>query len=54
LRCNITLKKGPFAVKLSIKIKINRYTPYYVNQSGGGGEVGPINRTSFRVQRVTA
>jgi len=27
-----------------------RYTRYYVNQSGGG-EIGPVYRASFRVQR---
>jgi len=27
------------------------YTRYYVNQSGGGGEVGPVYMASFRVQR---
>jgi len=30
---------------------MDRYTLYYVNQSGGGGEVGPVYRASFRVQR---
>jgi protease II len=30
---------------------MNRYTRYYVNQSGGGGELGPVYRASFRVQR---
>ena len=30
---------------------MDRYTLYYVNQSGGGGE-GPVYRASFRVQRV--
>jgi len=30
---------------------MDRYTRYYVNQSGGGGEVGPVYRVSFRVQR---
>jgi hypothetical protein len=30
---------------------MDRYTRYYVNQSGGGGEVGPVYRASFRVQR---
>jgi hypothetical protein len=28
-----------------------RYTRYLVNQSGAGGEVGPVYRASFRVQR---
>jgi len=30
---------------------MDRYTRYYVNQSGGGGEIGPIYRASFRLQR---
>jgi len=30
---------------------MDRYTRYYVNQSGGVGEVGPVYRASFRVQR---
>ena len=30
---------------------MDRYTLYYINQSGGGGEVGPVYRASFRVQR---
>jgi len=30
---------------------MDRYTLYYVNQSGGGGEIGPVYRASFRVQR---
>jgi hypothetical protein len=30
---------------------MNRYTWYYVNQSAGGGEIGPVYRASFRVQR---
>jgi len=30
---------------------MDRYTLYYVNQSDGGGEVGPVYRASFRVQR---
>jgi hypothetical protein len=30
---------------------MDRYIRYYVNQSGGGGEVGPVYRASFRVQR---
>jgi hypothetical protein len=30
---------------------MDRYTRYYVNQSGGGGEVGPIYRAGFTVQR---
>jgi len=30
---------------------MDRYTLDYVNQSGGGGEVGPVYRASFRVQR---
>ena len=51
MRCNITLKKVLSAVKLSIRITTYRYTRYYVNKSGGGGEVGPVYRASFRVQR---
>jgi len=30
---------------------MDRYTLYYINQSGGSGEVGPVYRASFRVQR---
>jgi len=30
---------------------MDRYTRYYVNQSGGGSEVGPVYRASFSVQR---
>jgi hypothetical protein len=30
---------------------MDRYTRYYVNQSGDGGEVGPVYRASFRVQK---
>ena len=31
---------------------MDRYTRYYVNQSGGGGgEIGPVYRASFRMQR---
>jgi hypothetical protein len=30
---------------------MGRYTRYYINQSGGGGEVGPVYWTSLRVQR---
>jgi len=29
---------------------MDRYTRYYVNQIGGGGEIGPVYRDSFRVQ----
>jgi len=29
---------------------MDRYARYYVNQSGGGGEVGPVYRARFRVQ----
>jgi hypothetical protein len=29
---------------------MNRYTRYYINQSGGG-EIGPVYKASFRVQR---
>jgi hypothetical protein len=29
---------------------MERYTRFYVNQSGGG-EIGPVYRASFRVQR---
>jgi hypothetical protein len=29
---------------------MDRYTRYYVNQSGGG-EIGPVYRASIRVQR---
>lgn len=30
---------------------MDRYTRYYVNQSGSGNEIGPVYRASFRVQR---
>jgi len=30
---------------------MDRYTRYYVNQSGGGGEIAPVYRASFRLQR---
>jgi len=30
---------------------MDRYTQYYVSQIGGGGEVGPVYRESFKVQR---
>ena len=30
---------------------MDRYTRYYVNQSGGGSEIGLVYRASFRVQR---
>jgi hypothetical protein len=29
---------------------MDRYTRYYVNQSGGGGEVGLVYRDSFRFE----
>jgi len=32
-------------------VKMDRYTRYYVNQSGGGGDIGPVYRASFRMQR---
>ena len=32
-------------------VTLDRYTRYYVNQSGGGGEIGPVYRDSFRMQR---
>jgi len=31
-------------------VTMDRYTHYYVNQSGGG-EIGPVYRASFRMQR---
>jgi len=31
-------------------VTMDRYTRYYVNQSGGG-EIGPVYRASFRMQR---
>jgi len=31
-------------------VTMNRYTWYYVNQSGGG-EIGSVCRASFRMQR---
>jgi len=30
-------------------VTMDRYTRYYVNQSGGG-EIGPVYRVSFRIQ----
>ena len=33
-----------------MSVTIDRYTRYYVNQSGGG-EIGPVYRASFRLQR---
>lgn len=30
---------------------MDQYTRYYINQSGGGGDIGPVYRASFRVQR---
>ena len=43
-------KKSPRAINLSLSVTMDRYTRYYVNQSGGG-EIGPVYRASFRVQR---
>jgi len=48
---NITLLKQVLgAINLSLSVKMDRCTRYYVNQSGGG-EIGPVYRASFRVQR---
>ena len=30
---------------------MDRYTSYYINQSGSGGEIGSVYRASFMVQR---
>ena len=30
---------------------MDRYIRYYVNQSGGGGEIGPVYRATLRMQR---
>jgi hypothetical protein len=30
---------------------MDHYTRYYVRQSGGGGNIGPLYKASFRVQR---
>jgi hypothetical protein len=30
---------------------MDHYTRYYVGQSGGGGNIGPLYKASFRVQR---
>ena len=30
---------------------MDQYKRYYINQSGGGGGIGPVYRASFRVQR---
>jgi len=38
-------------MNLSLLVTMDRYTRYYLNQSGGGGEIGPVYRASFRKQR---
>ena len=49
---NITLLKEVHCVmSFSMVFKIDRYTRYYVYQSGGG-EIGPVYRASFRMQGV--
>jgi len=49
--CNITFEKEVFGVTgFSMLVTIDRQTRYYVHQSGGG-EVGPVYRASFMVQR---
>jgi hypothetical protein len=49
--CSITLLKEVLnAINLSMSVTMDRYTRYYVNQSGGG-EIGPVYRASFRAQR---
>jgi hypothetical protein len=30
---------------------MDQYTRYYVSQSGGGGDIGPVYRASFKMQR---
>ena len=48
---NTTLKKEVLrAINLSLSVRMDRYTRYYVNQSGVG-EISPVYRASFRVQR---
>ena len=37
-------------MSFSMVVTMDRYTRYYVNQSGGG-EIGPVYRASFRMQR---
>jgi hypothetical protein len=50
----MTLYKEAFdTINGSLSVTMGRYTRYYVNQSGGGSEIGPVYRTSFRVQRGT-
>jgi len=34
-----------------LSVTLDRYTRYYVNEDGGG-EIGPVYRASFRVQRA--
>jgi len=43
-------KKFLSAINLSLSVKMDRYTRYYVIQSGGG-DIGPEYRASFRMQR---
>jgi hypothetical protein len=39
-------------MNVSLLVTMDRYTRYYVNQSGSGsGEIGPVYRASFIVQR---
>jgi len=48
---NITLSKEVLCVmSFSMVVTMDRYTRYYVNQSDGG-EIGPVSRASFRMQR---
>jgi len=47
----ITLKKKVLrTINLSLSVTVDRYTLYYVSQSGGK-EILPVYRTSFRVHR---
>ena len=48
---NITLQKEVLrAINLSLSVTMDGSTRYYVNQSGDG-EIGPVCRASFRIQR---
>ena len=45
-----TLKEVLRAINLSLSLIMDPYTRHYVNQSDGG-EIGPVYRARFRVQR---
>ena len=44
----LNFKKKFSAINLGLSVTMDRYTRYYVNQSGGR-EIGPVYRASFRV-----